>query len=53
MFVAGPDPKPYADAVAEYAKAGYDHIVLMNAGPDPEGFIDFFAKELHDRLRGG
>jgi G6PDH family F420-dependent oxidoreductase len=52
LFAAGPDPKPYADAVGEYAAAGYDHIVLMNAGPDPDGFIDFFAKELHDQLPG-
>jgi G6PDH family F420-dependent oxidoreductase len=50
LFVAGPDPEPYAAKVREYTDAGYDHIVLMNAGPDPDGFLDFFAKELRGRL---
>jgi G6PDH family F420-dependent oxidoreductase len=49
-FATGPDPKVYADAVREYTAAGFDHIVLMNAGPDPDGFLDFFAKELKGYL---
>jgi G6PDH family F420-dependent oxidoreductase len=52
LFTVGPDPEPYAEAVRKYADAGFDHIVLQNAGPDPDGFIDFFAKELKDRLTG-
>ena len=52
-FVVGPDPQPYLDAVRPYVQAGYDHVVLMNAGPDPDGFLDFFAKELRDRLLEG
>ncbi|GGQ59607.1 TIGR03557 family F420-dependent LLM class oxidoreductase [Couchioplanes azureus] len=50
-FAAGPDPEPYLEAVRTYVAAGFDHIVLQNAGPDPDGFIDFFQKELGDRLR--
>jgi G6PDH family F420-dependent oxidoreductase len=50
LFAVGPDPEPYAEAVRKYAEAGFDHIVLQNAGPDPDGFIDFFAKELKDQL---
>ena len=50
QFVVGPDPQPYADAVRTYAEAGFDHLVLQNAGPDPDGFLDFFAKELKHRL---
>ncbi|MCM4079577.1 TIGR03557 family F420-dependent LLM class oxidoreductase [Paractinoplanes hotanensis] len=50
QFAVGPDPEPYVKMVGEYKDAGYDHIVLMNAGPDPDGFIDFFAKELKDHL---
>jgi hypothetical protein len=46
----GPDPEPYVKMVGEYRDAGYDYIVLMNAGPDPDGFIDFFEKELKDHL---
>jgi len=52
-FAVGPDPQPYLDAVRPYVQAGYDHVVLMNAGPDPDGFLDFFAKELRDRLLEG
>ncbi|MFI7601628.1 TIGR03557 family F420-dependent LLM class oxidoreductase [Actinoplanes sp. NPDC049681] len=51
QFAVGPHPEPYVEAVRKYADAGYDHIVLQNAGPDPEGFIDFFHKDLGDRLR--
>ena len=50
QFTAGPDAARYVEAVREYTEAGYDHIVLMNAGPDPDGFFDFYAKELRDRL---
>jgi G6PDH family F420-dependent oxidoreductase len=51
QFTVGPDPEPYVEAVQKYADAGFDHIVLQNAGPDPDGFIDFFAKELKDKLK--
>jgi G6PDH family F420-dependent oxidoreductase len=50
QFAVGPDAGPYVDAVKEYVDAGYDHIVLQNAGPDPDGFLDFFAKDLRDKL---
>jgi G6PDH family F420-dependent oxidoreductase len=51
QFTVGPDAGPYVEAVGKYVEAGYDHIVLQNAGPDPDGFIDFFAKDLRDRLQ--
>ncbi|WP_067506843.1 TIGR03557 family F420-dependent LLM class oxidoreductase [Actinoplanes sp. TFC3] len=50
-FAHGPDPEAYVEAVKPYLEAGFDHIVLQNAGPDPEGFIDFFQKDLADKLR--
>jgi hypothetical protein len=37
-------------AVRTYADVGFDHIVLQNAGPDPDGFIDFFAGVLKKKL---
>ncbi len=51
QFAVGPDPQPYVEAVRKYTDAGFDHIVLQNAGPDPDGFIDFFHKTLGDQLR--
>ncbi|MGX6601431.1 TIGR03557 family F420-dependent LLM class oxidoreductase [Micromonosporaceae bacterium Da 78-11] len=50
LFAVGPDPEPYVAAVHKYTEAGFDHIVLQNAGPDPDGFLDFFARELKDQL---
>jgi hypothetical protein len=50
LFAVGPDPEPYVAGVREYADAGFDHIVLQNAGPDPDGFIDFFARKLKNKL---
>ncbi|MEU8611997.1 TIGR03557 family F420-dependent LLM class oxidoreductase [Actinoplanes sp. NPDC048791] len=51
QFALGPDAEPYVAAVKKYTEAGFDHIVLQNAGPDPDGFIDFFQKDLHDKLQ--
>ena len=53
QFVVGPDPQAYAERVRTYAEAGFDHLVLQNAGPDPDGFLDFFAKELREELPAG
>jgi G6PDH family F420-dependent oxidoreductase len=51
QFAVGPDVEKYVQHVQQYVDAGFDHIVLQNAGPDPEGFVDFFTRELADRLR--
>ncbi|GAA4604105.1 G6PDH family F420-dependent oxidoreductase [Actinoplanes octamycinicus] len=48
-FVCGPDAQPYLDAARTYAEAGFDHLVLQNAGPDPDGFMDFFQSEIKPR----
>ncbi|MBF6329944.1 TIGR03557 family F420-dependent LLM class oxidoreductase [Nocardia transvalensis] len=52
QFTCGSDPEAYVAAVREYTDAGFDHVVLQNAGPDPEGFIEFFRTDLASRLRG-
>ncbi|NYF59700.1 TIGR03557 family F420-dependent LLM class oxidoreductase [Micromonospora purpureochromogenes] len=51
QFAVGPDPQVHVAAVKAFVDAGYDHIVLQNAGPDPDGFLDFFAGDLAGRLR--
>ncbi len=45
-MVLGPDPAPYLDAVLEYADAGFDHVYLHQVGPDQQGFLRFFEREL-------
>ncbi|MFC3502682.1 TIGR03557 family F420-dependent LLM class oxidoreductase [Micromonospora krabiensis] len=47
----GPDAQPHVAKVRGYLEAGFDHIVLQNAGPDPDGFLDFFSGELAGHLR--
>lgn len=54
-FACGPDPRRHLEAAQRYADAGFDRLVLMNAGPDPDGFFDFFRRELREpltRMRG-
>ncbi|KUP96984.1 TIGR03557 family F420-dependent LLM class oxidoreductase [Thermobifida cellulosilytica] len=50
-FACGPDPDRYVAAAQRYADAGFDHLVLHNAGPDPDGFLGFYRTRLADRLR--
>ena len=47
----GPDPEPYVKAVKKAVDAGFDHVVLMGAGPDQAGFIRFFEQTLAPQLR--
>ena len=42
----GPDPEPYVKAVEACVDAGFDHIGLHQIGPDQDGFISFWQKEL-------
>ncbi|SCF05537.1 F420-dependent oxidoreductase, G6PDH family [Micromonospora coriariae] len=51
QFAVGPDPETHVQAVRKFVDAGFDHLVLQNAGPDPDGFLDFFRDTLADRLR--
>lgn len=51
QFACGPDPKRHLNIARLFADAGFDHLVAMNVGPDPDGFIDFFARELAAPLR--
>ncbi|MGR2752014.1 TIGR03557 family F420-dependent LLM class oxidoreductase [Agromyces arachidis] len=48
----GPDVAAHVEAVRAYADAGYDRIAIMNLGPDPDGFFEFFANELRPALAG-
>src|SRR4051794_26918452 len=51
QFAVGPDPAPFVETFRTYAEAGFDHLVFQNAGPDPDGFLDFFTKELRPELQ--
>jgi G6PDH family F420-dependent oxidoreductase len=52
-FACGPDVDRHAEVFGQFADAGFDHLALMDGGPDPDAFFAFFADELGPRLRQG
>jgi G6PDH family F420-dependent oxidoreductase len=50
-FACGNDPARYTEVAQSFVDAGFDRLVMQNAGPDPDGFIDFFQRELNEPLR--
>jgi len=52
-MVCGPDPKDHLEALQEYADAGYEHVCVHQVGPDQEGFMQFYKREIFPRLRVG
>jgi coenzyme F420-dependent glucose-6-phosphate dehydrogenase len=47
----GPDADPILDSMEQARKAGADHIYLHQIGPDQEGFLAFWDRELAPALR--
>jgi G6PDH family F420-dependent oxidoreductase len=46
----GPSPERHLQAIERYVEAGYDHIILVQVGPEQDAFIDFFERELSPAL---
>ncbi|WP_238175002.1 TIGR03557 family F420-dependent LLM class oxidoreductase [Kribbella pratensis] len=51
QFGCGPDVERHVQIARPFVDAGYDRLALINAGPDMDGFFDFFTKELGPALR--
>jgi G6PDH family F420-dependent oxidoreductase len=51
QVACGPDPERHVQSIRKYAEAGFDHLVLVGAGPDQAGFLSFWKEELQPRLR--
>ena len=51
VAACGPDPRRHLEVAQQFVDAGFDHLALLNAGPDPDGFFDFFARDLAEPLR--
>ncbi|WP_432543336.1 TIGR03557 family F420-dependent LLM class oxidoreductase [Kineococcus sp. SYSU DK002] len=52
QFALGPDVSAYLPVAQQFVDAGFDHLVTQNAGPDPDGFLEFAARDLLPALRG-
>jgi G6PDH family F420-dependent oxidoreductase len=48
--VCGPDPERHVAALRQAAEAGFDHVCVHQIGPDQEGFLRFYAREVLPRL---
>jgi coenzyme F420-dependent glucose-6-phosphate dehydrogenase len=46
MVVCGPDADRHLEAIAKFDEAGFDHVYVHQVGPDQNGFIDFYAREI-------
>lgn len=47
----GPSVERHLAAIERYVKAGFDHIILTQVGPEQESFIELFERELAPALR--
>ena len=45
-IVCGPDPERHRAAIDEYVHAGFDHVYVHQVGPEQEGFIRFYEREI-------
>jgi hypothetical protein len=48
--VCGPTRRGISDAIPEYAVAGYDHVYVHQVGPDQEGGIRFYEREVLPKI---
>ena len=44
--VCGPDPDRHREAIQEFEDAGFDHVYVHQVGPNQDGFIRFFEREI-------
>jgi G6PDH family F420-dependent oxidoreductase len=45
-IICGPDAEKYVEEIRKFIDAGFDHIYLHQVGPDQEGFLRFFQREI-------
>jgi coenzyme F420-dependent glucose-6-phosphate dehydrogenase len=48
----GPDAERHLEAIREYEKAGFDHLCIHQVGPDQDGFMRFYAREILPKFQG-
>ncbi len=50
LVPCGPDPEQHAAGVRKFLDAGFDHVGLVQCGPDQDGFLRFWQEELRPLL---
>jgi G6PDH family F420-dependent oxidoreductase len=46
----GPDPEQHVQAIQAFFDAGYDEVYVSQIGPDQEGFLRFYEREVLPRF---
>jgi G6PDH family F420-dependent oxidoreductase len=49
-IVCGPDADRHVRAIRAYEEAGYDAVYVHQIGPDQEGFLRFYEREVMGRV---
>ena len=49
-IVCGADPARHLEAIRKYVKAGFDHVCIHQVGPEQEGFLAFYEREVLPKL---
>jgi G6PDH family F420-dependent oxidoreductase len=49
----GPDPAVHLAGIQAYRDAGFDEVYIGQAGPDADGFFEFYGSQVLPRLRQG
>ncbi len=49
----GPDVDRHLGAIREWVDAGFDHVCVVQVGPDQDGYLRFWRDELRPPLNGG
>lgn len=46
VIVCGTDPQRHLEQIQSYVDAGFDHVYVHQVGPDQEGFMSFYRREI-------
>ena len=49
--VCGPDPQRHLEGIGEFVRAGFDHVYVHQVGPDQQGFMRFYEREILPNVR--
>lgn len=49
VVVCGKDPEAHLEKIREFEKAGFTHVYVHQVGPNQEGFIRFYQREVMPR----
>jgi coenzyme F420-dependent glucose-6-phosphate dehydrogenase len=50
-IVCGPDPERHIEEIKKFAEAGFDHVWVHQVGPDQEGCLRFYEREVLPKVR--